>query len=1096
MLVATLFGQFSVQLHGQTIQIASRPAQVLLAYLLLYTDATHRRDYLAGLLWPDSLESSARKNLRNTVWQLRKTLPDDYLLVDHETVAFNTALPYEVDVARFADPTAVSDPEALITAVSHYKGNLLPGYYEEWIQQERTQLDGLYARRLQTLLEQLSAAGRWREIPAWAERWLSHDPAAEPAYRALMLTDAILGNQAGVAAAYRRCEQTLRAELSLSPSSATTELYDRLLRGDLPAHAPTAVIEVEGNTAVPPPPPEEPPPPAADSSLPPLLTPFVGREKEKAELQVLLTGQPERRLVTILGPGGIGKTRLSLEVANNVKNVFADGVYFIPLAPLKTAEHFNTTVAEALGFRFYQVEQPKQQLLDYLRDKQCLLIMDNFEHLLDNAWQLTELLLAAPQVKILVSSRERLNLSAETIYTLGGMDYPEWEDRQNGVEYGAVQLLMHSARLVRPDMGWDSFNLDEMVRICQLVQGMPLALVLAAGWLELLSFGEIADEIAHNLDFLESQAQDAPERQRSMRAAFDYSWKRLPEAEKQTFMALSVLRGTFSRQAAQAITGATLKELRTLVNKSFLLAGPDGRYQVHELLRQFGEAYLEEAGLAAQVRQAHGRHYLTRLREIGPDLYSARQRTTLTAIEKAIENVRAAWHWALEQAGRTSGEPIYLDLINGVMEPLAMFYGLTGLLEEGEQVFRQAAEQLEQGTGVGCTAVHCYALVQYADFLLEQGRTREAAAVIQKLTDLAAAQADENRLADINFLRGTMHRQNSDLDAAIAILERAAANYGRLGRTLYRVRTLNQLGEAQSRKQLLTAALTNHQEALRLATELGDIHAQAVTLGYLGGDHYFLDEYPQALNHYQRAQTLFEQMEDRAGMARILVNTSFVHGLLGNYAEALQETRQGIALYHYCGQHHSAIFSHDTLGEIYMGMGDFVQAREAFSQALQQSQLRGQDWEMGWIRTNLGLLDMAEGRYEAAETQLQQALALRRAVGNPREIAVTIGVLGMLYGRNGRFPDALAHLSEAITTLSQVGERYQRSRFLVEQGALLLEMGKEPEACDVLQSGLELAEAIGRRPVAEEARALLAHRDDAAGAGPIKRTTASPLRPR
>jgi len=1086
MLSATLFGQFSVQLHGQTVQIASRPAQSLLAYLLLNCDAAHRRDYLAGLLWPDSLESSARKNLRNTIWQLRKALNDDYLLVDHETVAFNSALPHVLDVEGLIDPTAVHDPDRLMTAVALYKGDLLPGYYEDWVQLERERLAGLYARRLQILLEQLSAAERWRDASQWAERWLSHDPAAEPAYRALMLTQAVLGNRAGVAAAYRRCEQALGAELALSPSAATTELYDRLLRGDLPAH----VSQVgPPETAVSPAPPPAPPtsPAAPDnepspetSSLPPLLTPFVGREKEKAELQDLLLGQPPRRLVTILGPGGIGKTRLSLEVAESVKEAFPDGVYFIPLAPLKTAEHFNTTIAERLGFRFYQMEQPKQQLLEYLRDKQCLLIMDNFEHLLDDAGQLTDLLLAAPQVKILVSSRERLNLSGETVYTLGGMDYPTWEERQNGVEYGAVQLLMHSARLVRPDLGWDAFHLDEMVRICQLVQGMPLALVLAAGWLELLSFQEIADEIAHNLDFLESQAQDAPERQRSMRAAFDYSWKRLPEAERQAFMALSALRGTFSRQAAQAITGATLKELRTLVNKSFLLAGADGRYQVHELLRQFGECYLEEAGLAAQVRQAHGRHYLSRLRELGPDLISARQSATLALIERSLENVRAAWLWALEQAGQSANDPSLLDLIAGAMEPLAMFYGLTGLLDEGEQVFGQAAAQLEGGGGdERRTAVLCHALIQYADFLLEQEQTDKAAVVITRLADLAAD--DENRLADVFFLRGFMHRQNSDLDAAIADLEQAAAAYARLGRPLYRVRTLNQLGEAQSRKQLLPAALSNHQEALRLAAILGDIHAQAVTLGYLGGDYYFLDEYPQALNHYQQAQVLFEQMEDRAGMARILVNTGFVHGLLGNYEQALQETRQGIALYQRCGQIHSATFSHDTLGEIYMGLGDYGQARRAFSHALRQSQLRGQEWEMGWIRTNLGLLDLAEGDYEAAETQLQQALALRRAVGNPREVAVTIGALGMVYRRNGRIADALTYLTEAITTLRQLAERYQASRFLVEKGAALLALGEIDAARAALHSGLELATAIGRRPAAEQARQLLARLDEAGG---------------
>ncbi|MFN8371603.1 MAG: protein kinase [Anaerolineae bacterium] len=272
------------------------------------------------------------------------------------------------------------------------------------------------------------------------------------------------------------------------------------------------------------------PTPAAIASLkhnlPSQTTPFVGREHEIAELLRLLD---TARLITIIAPGGMGKTRLALEVgaqyiAPAAAQTFPNGVYFIELAPLTSPDFIVSTIAEAVGFQFYQGGEPKQQLLDFLREKSMVLLMDNFEHLLAGVSIVRDILQTAPQVKVIATSRERLNLSGETLFTLSGMDFPAWETPADALNYAAVKLFMQSALRVRPEFELTANDLAYVARICRLVDGLPLGIVLAATWLGMLSLAEIAAEIARSIDFLETEMRDIPERQRSIRAVFEYSW--------------------------------------------------------------------------------------------------------------------------------------------------------------------------------------------------------------------------------------------------------------------------------------------------------------------------------------------------------------------------------------------------------------------------------------------------------------------------------------------------------------------------------------------------------------------------------------------
>jgi predicted ATPase/class 3 adenylate cyclase len=378
------------------------------------------------------------------------------------------------------------------------------------------------------------------------------------------------------------------------------------------------------------------------NNLPIQLTEFIGREEAAEEIQRLLEGT---RLLTLVGPGGIGKTRLAIETAANLSDRFRHGVFFISLAPVPSTEFVAQTIAEGIGLSLASNEAPRQQLLNYLRSKQELLVVDNFEHVLGAAGLVDEILRGAAEVKILATSRIRLNLNGETVYAVAGLSANGRSSPGSYLESEAARLFLATAQRSRPGFEVGKKDLQPLLRILRLVEGSPLGILLAAAWVDVLTVGEIAEEIAENFDFLETDMANMPERQRSVRAAFDYSWRLLSQPERELFSALSVFRGGFTRQAAQAVAGASLRQLANLANKSFLNTSPEtGRYFVHELLRQYGEEALrEDEARYETVKSAHDGYFAAFMEQAWHRITHDEQREALLEIEADVENVRTAW---------------------------------------------------------------------------------------------------------------------------------------------------------------------------------------------------------------------------------------------------------------------------------------------------------------------------------------------------------------------------------------------------------------------------------------------------------------------
>jgi DNA-binding SARP family transcriptional activator len=392
MLEIRLLGRFELSLDGEPIEISSRPARMILSYLVLTREKQHPREKIAGLIWPDSTETNARKNLRQALWRLRQAIGETYLLIDTQSIAFDPGSDFWLDVA-------VLEGEAhpdLVDGISVYDGELLPGFYEDWILLERDRLDAIYERKMHQFIEQLLAEQRWEDVLSWSEQWIARGQIPEAAYRALMRAHAAVGELSKVEMVYQRCVEALFQEIGVEPSAETANLYRRLLAGEQVSMAPAEKSAFGVGSAD-----------THHVSLPEQATPFIGRHDELDEIKNLLSST---RLLSITGPGGIGKTRLVIKAASEVANQYINGCVFVHLAPIREVERITQAVAEALNFPLATHEDPQLQLFRYLKNRQVLLVMDNFEHLIEGVDIVIEILNAAPAVKILATSREKLNV--------------------------------------------------------------------------------------------------------------------------------------------------------------------------------------------------------------------------------------------------------------------------------------------------------------------------------------------------------------------------------------------------------------------------------------------------------------------------------------------------------------------------------------------------------------------------------------------------------------------------------------------------------------------------------------------------------------
>jgi predicted ATPase/DNA-binding CsgD family transcriptional regulator len=582
-------------------------------------------------------------------------------------------------------------------------------------------------------------------------------------------------------------------------------------------------------------------------NLPAESTPFVGRKDELDQIRQHLV---KTRLLTLTGPGGIGKSRLALRTALELIEDFEDGIFYVSLAPISSEEHIIQTIAESLKFPLATHEEPLHQLLRYLRHKQLLLVMDNFEHLLQGAEIVSEILQAAPGVKILTTSREKLNLLSETTFIIRGMVLPGEVWSEDLERYDAITLFVQSANKVCPGFAPVQTGLDQIASICQIVQGMPLAIELAAAWLQILNLEEILAELGKGLDILTTDVRDAPERHRSIRSVFDHSWSLLEHTEQETFMLLSVFRSGFTREAARQVSGASLQQLMGLVNKSFLSHDPDsGRLEVHELLRQYAQEKLQEnPQTCLSAQEAHAAFFAEFMLERWQRLKGDRQQIALIEIETDIENVRTAWRYYLDQ----NNSPQTLKFIKG----LWMVCWIRGWNLVGMQLFAEAARAQIEIESEQDAVLQAYAMAFQGYFmawldLSEQGYQLTKASV----EILEGINYPEALVFAIDSLLINCYFQNR-LTEQIEVTQKMLNLAEEIGDKWLIAFTFFAGGMAAMLAEDYPEARRVAESQLNLCEEIGDVIGSTLPLIVLGHAALAQGEYERARGYYQRCKKI------------------------------------------------------------------------------------------------------------------------------------------------------------------------------------------------------------------------------------------------
>lgn len=656
---------------------------------------------------------------------------------------------------------------------------------------------------------------------------------------------------------------------------------------------------------------------------------FIGRQQEMGEISAILLHE-NCRLLTLQGPGGSGKTSLAVEVARQLASHFQDGMEIVYLQSIRTPDFLASTIADAIKAPLGGQEAPAVQLIRYLQPRQMLLVLDNFEHVMAGADLLADILAQTRAVKLLITSRETLNLRDEWLYPVDGMPFPT-EGTSDPESFDAVQLFGWYARRMRHNFSLTA-EAEAVARIAHSVQGMPLALELASSWVKSLSCTQIANEIQQNADLLKSNLRDFPERHRSMRVVFDQSWQGLTEDEQQVFQRLSIFSGSFQLNAAQAITGASLPILSSLVDKSLLRREADGRYQVHELLRQYAYEKLEQSTAeVSRMRAAHSTYYGAFLHQLERDMKGGGQQAAIETIIPEIGNVHRAWLWAAR-----AGHAVTL---NQAMYSLANFYDFRGRYIDAIQLFEEAArgldvpqaaaEQLQARAGVW---------VWLGWFHVRIGQFDQARDIAQQAVNFYIQHALSHPPGlgtDPLTILGTLAVYNGDFDEAWRLAEEVVQRAETANDLHNQAMALQIMGNAALGKGDYQQAYDCAYHAYTLTKALGDDWYTGYVLYLLGNVSQKLDNINMAIAYYRESSRIRAQFDNLKAHALGLHQLGEAMMLQKDYEQAAHYFSETIALCRQINDLTGLVGNLGLLGAAWFHAQQYTRAAEAYSEALQ-----------------------------------------------------------------------------------------------------------------------------------------------------------------
>jgi predicted ATPase/DNA-binding SARP family transcriptional activator len=1086
------------------VTVQRRKDLALLIYLVV-TSQPHSRDTLATLLWQEESQTVARSNLRKSLSRLKTLLGENSLLVSQDQVRIHPDLSLQLDINDFhacleqfrqhqSDQNGHEQNlcpacrRALEEAAGLYQADFLNGFllpdsstFEEWQFFQAESLRQNLAEALEQLTRHYTTEGDYATALPYCLRWLSLDRLHEPAQRQLMLLYALNDQPAAAKRQFEECVRLLEEELHAQPEPETLQLFDAIQKKKFTglqkeAYSSTRAENRKGSK------PSAEFPEKKAYSLPTYPSTFIGREKELEEILHLLQ-DPSCRLLTLLGPGGSGKTRLALQTAvrlrEDTKELFPDGVCFISLAPLTDPESILGALISGLKITSQAARgvNTRERLSGHLQGRRLLLVLDNFEHLLgeESIELISELIGAAQQSKFLVTSRERLNLLGENIFRVEGLEIPEAHMPLSKAEvdsvssaFSALQLFEQSAERVQPSFGITRENYETIVQICRLVQGMPLAIEMAACWLEIFSLEEIRDEISRSLDFLQSNLRDLPERQRSLRAVFDASWNLLDKQTRPSMKALSVFRAGFTREAAQFVTGASAKTLLDVTNKSWLQRLDSGRYQIHELLRQFCfEKLQQETVTFEQVKKQYCEYYASYGSTLWRAMKGRNQKSAFAAAGEEFENFNTAWAWLVEKNQMGTAVEYLLPTQFYYAELRVLTPDLLQMAESTLQILKNLPETPERHRweiilNTALTIPGRFAVYEAIGFGIQKDVLQSIWSLLEKegtsyqadywSIRLAYAYGifinDETAIGYLARILSDLQDPNRSWERAMAQLYLAKLQLPQLSYSLKNEATLErhtleavnifstlddelnvsyallQLGSLKYKQEELEEAIEQWRLATTALTGLDEWSAANIAIRQMGDAYLQMGQYEAAFNSFEQiARICFEHghAQDAVGA---LSKESFEMVRYGDLEQARRIRQQCIEAIEVIGPEYQVGWNYWEMGEILRVMGRFDEAARWYEKARTHFEAFADDkvWKIFDFR-GFGDLALARGHFGAASGHFKQSKELAQETRHEWAAAYALCGLGRCELGLGKLQEAREHLMESLQYGFQTGDR-------------------------------------------------------------------------
>jgi predicted ATPase/DNA-binding SARP family transcriptional activator len=1013
-LAISLLGPFQVMLNGESVHhFKTNKARALLTFLAAQCDRAHARETLAEMFWPNRPHGKALANLRHTLAGLRKTIDDAnaspaFLLTTRQSIRLNPEAAITVDLAQLNElaATKAMNPDECRNAVALYRGPFLEGFsldgspeFEAWMVVTRERIDRSMMQVLGVLVVESSRNGYYGEAIEWAETQLTVEPWNEEAHRQLIWLLACNGQHSVALQQFEHCRTMLADEFDVEPQPGTLALIELIRSGaELPAEMPDftarAIPAMTKKPAV------------AISGVPGVQGPLLGREAELDRLDRRLR-DPACRLLTIVGVGGVGKTRLAITVAERCTHRYRDGVCFVPLVAVEQEELLANAILQALHAQVVGAVDPPQQLSRYLADKEILLVLDNFEQLVESSSYLATLIESTPRLDILVTSRERLNLSIEWLLPLEGLETPndDWmtAPQRSLDSYAAVRLFIERIRQLQPSPAQDDKAVGQIGHICRLLDGLPLAIELAAAWTRLLTLDEMIEQLTQGIDLLATTQRDVPARHRTMRAVFDHSWQLLPNQARVALAQLSVFRGGFSREGAKVVAGATLYDLSKLLDSSWLRKRSDGRYDMHELVRQYCESRLiEESGkgglpIAEATYHRHCTFYGAFMERTSRRMNIRIE--SMTEIHAEFDNLQAAWRWAINHE--------QMDIALNVVFSIWFYLHMAGRYRFGLRLMEDYAVQVQSlfarsefGSQRHQSAGFVLAWLEHGigNFTRDLGLLEHTRSSVHSYRSILGQLKQDDRSAELslllnaitaslNYYEGRLQTVIRQSPRTIQQIESADLTFSMMGKELgerfWTADSYNLLARATSRLGCYVRSIDNYVKSLEQRRAAGEqrfsahMQTQVALLAWTLGENRIAEQLAcDAVNSSQiLGDTIGVGLGYRA-LGRAELATS-------KYQSAHTHLEAGRDLGQQFGHHYLAMDSLKWLGHLALILGETSQAIAYANEALKafESLQTAHSNYMAGVWLLLGRVALARQQDEDAEQFFLKTMHARGRAG-------------------------------------------------------------------------------------------------------------------